>query len=263
VLILLSALAAFVFSQSAATKPLQGVTIERFTDLSTPWGYVTQNRYRPRPALGDDQYIWQPATATVPPFERWASGGGIWEIVTRKYGRGFKVICTDEMTTPWGGKTAFLADVRHLVQGAGYTEDWSGKFMFPSAGNRQGFPRHWHAGVLWEFHTQSASGHNISIDGRGQRPRLRFAVHDGRVDGDYRFSYFPKPIRFDHWYSWRLKVKWSYGDDGFVQGWLNGRLMANVSGPTLLPGEHPYLQFGFYSVAQLRNEVWHAAISRN
>ena len=135
-------------------------------------------------------------------------------------------------------KVAFLADADHLVQGAGYTEDWSGKVMFPSRGNPAGFPKEWHAGVLVEFHTETASGMHLAIDGRGRAPRFRFAVHDPATDG-YRFSYAPNRIRFGHWYSWRMKIKWSYERDGYFRGWLNGRLVAASDGATLKPGEQP------------------------
>ncbi|MBA2361043.1 MAG: heparin lyase I family protein [Actinobacteria bacterium] len=198
-----------------------------------------------------------------PASEPWASGGGIWEAET-PHGPGFKVVATPEMTTPWGGKTAFLADVGHLVRGAGYTEDWSGMFMFPAAGNPDGFPRTWHSGVLWEFHTASASGHHIAIDNSSfATPRFRVGVHDPRVVGEYRFVYGSRGIDFDRWIPWRMRVKWSYGDDGFIQVWVDGELLADFTGPTLKQGESPYLQFGYYATEQLRNEVWHAAVRKS
>ncbi len=241
-----------------------GSVIDQFRDLRTPWGRVTVNRYRPYAAPGEEANAWQWAGATSPPFERWESGGGIWEVKTR-YGPGFKLVCTPEMTSPWEGehdtKVAFLADADHLVQGAGYTEDWSGKVMFPSRGNPAGFPKEWHAGVLVEFHTETASGMHLAIDGRGRAPRFRFAVHDPATDG-YRFAYAPNRIRFGHWYSWRMKIKWSYERDGYFRGWLNGRLVAASDGATLKPGEQPKLQFGYYSVAELRNEVWYSQIQK-
>ena len=243
-----------------------GSVIDHIRDLRTPWGVVTLNRYRPYAVDGEEADAWQPAGATSPPFERWTSGGGIWEVVTR-YGPGFKMVCTPEMVTPWKDsehetKATFLADAEHLVRGAGYTEDWSGNVMFPSRGNPTGFPRRWHAGVLVEFHTETSTGMHLAIDGLGRAPRFRFGVHDPTTDG-YRFSYFANRIRFGRWYSWRMKIKWSEGRDGYFRGWVDGRLVASSDGPTLKSGEHPKLQFGFYSIAEQRNEVWYSAIRKS
>jgi Polysaccharide lyase len=253
-------------ASTAPSRPAPGSAIQHFSDLSTPWGGVTLNRYRPHVGPDNEQTTWQPADATSPPFQPWASGGGIWEVGTR-YGPGFKVVCTAEMVAPWPShehqtKAVFLADADHLVQGVGYTENWSGKLMFPSRGNPGGFPKRWHAGVLVEFHTQTASGMHLAIDGRGPVPRFRFGIYDPTTD-DYRFVYAPNRIRFGHWYSWRMTIRWSNGRDGYFRGWLNGRLLATYDGPTLKQDDdHPKLQFGYYSIAELRNEVWYAAIRR-
>jgi Polysaccharide lyase len=252
----------------AAASP--GSAIERFTDLSTPWNCwgaarrnVTMNRVRPTSVCN----IWQPGELSVmgPLAVPWASGGGIWEVGT-PHGPGFKVVATPEMTSPWGGKLAWLVDVDHLTPWArflGTTEDWSGKFMFPSTGNPNGFPKEWHAGVLWEHHTETETGHHIAIDGSTPRgSRIRFGVHNAAAN-NYRFSWANAPIVLGHWYSWRLKIKWSTGSDGFVQGWLDGKRLVNYRGPTIKVGEHPKLQFGYYATRQLRNEVWHAAIRKS
>ena len=85
---------------SMAVSSPSGSVIDHIRDLRTPWGGVTLNRYRPFAQTGEEAEAWQPAGATSPPFERWASGGGIWEVATR-YGPGFKMVCTPEMVTPW------------------------------------------------------------------------------------------------------------------------------------------------------------------
>ena len=259
-------------SATSATSPrelVQTSTIRHITDLRTLgncWGTgrrdVTMNRYQPTERCG----VWQPAneSAMSPPPVAWPSGGGIYETRTA-WGPGFKVVATPEMTAPWGGKQAWLVDVDHLTPWSsflGTTEDWAGKLTFPRAGNPEGFPVHWWSGLLWEFHTETVSGHHIAIDGRNpKKPRLRYGVYDPRTD-EYQFTWFPKPIVFDRWYSWRLRVKWSTGPDGFVRGWLNGRRVMDYVGPTIEVGEHPKIQFGYYSTPVLRNEVVHAAIRK-
>ena len=74
---------------------------------------------------------------------------------------------------------------------------------------------------------------------------------------------YPAPIEYGRWYSWRIQLKWSSGSDGFLKWWLDGQQLANWTGPTMNVGEgSPYLQFGFYSATQLRNEVFHAALRK-
>jgi hypothetical protein len=250
-------------AQTSAT-----VAVRYFTDLRTPWTCkesvpnVTMNRVRPTTYCG----IWQPAElgSMTAPVERWANGGGITQIAT-KYGRGFRVVTTPEMTAPWGGKQAWLVDVDHLTpydSFLGAVERWSGVFMFPSSGNRKGFAKEWHAGVLWEWHTETMSGNHFGIDGTTYpKPRLRFAF--ARPDGGYDFAYSKKPLKLDHWYAWSIEIKWSYGHDGYLNVSIGDELSVYHTGATVKDGERPYLQFGYYAVPRLRNEVWHAAIFKS
>ena len=64
------------------------------------------------------------------------------------------MVATDEMRVMSGGKKAEIADIGHLVGPVGATEDWSGKVMFPAAGNPNGFPRNYPDwGVFVQFHS--------------------------------------------------------------------------------------------------------------
>jgi hypothetical protein len=54
-------------------------------------------------------------------------------------------------------------------------------------------------------------------------------VHNAAAN-NYRFSRANGPIVLGHGYSWRLKIKWNTGSDGFVQGWLDGRQLVNLPG---------------------------------
>ena len=177
-------------------------------------------------------------------------------------------MATDQNTAIWNSSTKdILAQKREDVAVVGSTEDWSFSFMLPAAGNPSGVPNRWHAGVLWEFHTQSDSGHHLAIDGRQSDggPRLHFARYEPpwTPGSSYKHSYDSAPLKFDHWYQCRMQIKWSSGDDGFLKFWLDGAVLDDYSGPTIKPGERGYLQFGYYSVAELRNEVWFAGIHRN
>ena len=192
--------------------------------------------------------------------EAWPSGGGIFEVSTSR-GRGFRFVVTPEMRVASGGKVAQIGDVDHLVRGEGHVEDWSGVVMFPRSGNPGGFPRglrDW--GCLLEFITGPDGVHTqLGVD--SVLNRLYFRVLDPRTGGR-RKALGRSTIVFDRWYAFRIRLRWSSGPDGFAQFWLDGRRLASWTGATLKPGEHPHLQFGFYTAARLRNEVRWAQLRR-
>jgi hypothetical protein len=237
-----------------ATSPTEAV-IDSFDDTSTPWGKNLINRWRV--PLGSDPWS-RPGDNGTP----WPSGGGIWQVST-PHGSGFRMVVTDEMKVLSGGKRAEIADIGHLVGPVGATEDWSGKVMFPAAGNPNGFPRKYPDwGVFFQFHSNRGGPLAMGVDTTDapHRNTIWFSSHPfGRPK---RKALAPAALVYGRWYSWRIQLKWSSGSDGFVKWWLDGRLLADWTGPTLATGEVPYLQFGFYSAAQLRNEVVHAALRK-
>jgi hypothetical protein len=230
--------------------------IDSFDDTSTPWGKNLINRWRV--PLGSDPWS-APRDSGTP----WPSGGGIWQVST-PHGPGFRMVVTDEMRVVSGGKLAFLADIGHLVGPVGSTEDWSGKAMFPAAGNPSGFPRKYPDwGVFLEFKSRvNAPPLGMGID--TTNAPYRNTIYLGATVGtNKRKALAPAALVYGRWYSWRIQLKWSSGSDGFIKWWLNGRLLADWSGPTIGASDgRPYLQFGFYSAAQLRNEVLHAALRK-
>lgn len=186
----------------------------------------------------------------------------MWQVST-PYGPGFRMSVTDEMKVLSGGKRAEIADIGHLVGPVGSTEDWSGKAMFPAAGNPNGFPRNYPDwGVFFQFHSNLGVPVGMGIDTTNgpYRNTIWFSSHPS--GGPKRKALAPAALVYDRWYSWRILLKWSSGSDGFIKWWLNGQLRADWTGPTLAPGEVPYLQFGFYSAARLRNEVVHSALRK-
>ena len=193
--------------------------------------------------------------------EPWPSGGGIFQVATAK-GRGFKFVVTPEMKVVSGGKVAQIGDLDHLVRGEGHVEDWSGMVSFPRAGNPRGLPRGFRDwGCLLEFTTGGDAVHTqLGVD--TVKNRLYFRVLDPAT-GRSRKALGRSQLVLDRWYSFRIRLRWSAGDDGFAQFWLDGRRLASWTGATLLPGERPHVQFGFYTAARLRNEVVWAQLRRS
>lgn len=190
-------------------------------------------------------------------------GGGIWED-NAGHGPGFKMIVGDAQASTWNTATKNVLAQKTGVAALGSTEDWRFSFMLPAAGN-SAFVNAGHAGVLWEFHTQSDSGHHVSLDGSGGTPRLRFRrwMPPFTVGSSGYTNDWVGNLKLDHWYDWRLQIKWSTGSDGFVKCSCDGQQLSDFTGPTIKAGETAKLQFGFYSLRQFTNEVHFAGISRS
>jgi hypothetical protein len=244
-------------------------SIRAFDDVQTPF-YSTSgthsdvliNRWQPL-QLATGAYHWSAPDHAGTPYR---SGGGMWEVQT-PYGPGFKFVVTDEMTVPSGGKLAMIQDRDHLIpmndRFLGMTQDWSGMFMFPAAGNPNGFPRSYSDwGAIIEFHTDADDVWNqIGVDTTNvpYRNTIYFRSWDP-VRHSQRKVLAPKRLKYDRWYSWRIRYHWSWGTDGATEMWLDGVKLADWRGANLPRGEYPYFDFGFYTAAQYRNEVWHAKL---
>jgi chitodextrinase len=194
-----------------------------------------------------------------PVLQGGSGGGGIWNTST-PLGAGLKFVATDQMPAPWDSNTKVaLAVMPYESAFLGNTEDWSGSIMFPSAGNPNGFPQYWHAGTLFEFHTETTSGNHLAVDNTTySTPRFRFQVNTG--PNTFKSYWSQTSVAYDRWYSFRLRIKWSSGSDGFLQGWIGNEQVVDYAGPTIPSGEHPKLQFGYYSHNAYRNEVWFANV---
>ena len=242
-------------ASTAHTATANTVALDDFWDFANAQ-FVDTLINRWKVPLGED-----PWSAPDETGEPWASGGGVFEMQTR-LGRGFRFVATPEMKVSSGGKVAQIGDIDHLVKGLGYTESWSGMILLPARGNPDGFARRYRDwGCLLEFGTGGSRIHTqFGIDGVARK--LYFRALDSERNG-IRKVLSRSRIVYDKWYSFVIRIKWSYERDGFVQFWLDGRRLASWTGATLNQGEHPHLQFGFYSAAELRNEVWWARFQRS
>lgn len=187
----------------------------------------------------------------------------MWEVAT-PYGPGLRFVATPEMAVTSGGKKSEVADIGNLVGGAGHTETWTGMVMFPKLGNPQGFPRNYpNWNVFFDFHSNYGVPVQMGIDTNDRTRRNNLYLRLAPAGQPQRKARSRARLVYDRWYAWSIQLKWSSEDDGFLKWWLDGRLLANWRAPTLASEEHPYLQFGFYSDANLRNEVLHAALRKS
>ena len=74
------------------------------------------------------------------------------------------------------------------------------------------------------------------------------------------------------WTNWRFHMKWSYGDDGIIEIWKDGRLLAHHVGPSAYRDSlAPYLKIGLYAftwkvspdlpTATDRREIWFSDVN--
>jgi hypothetical protein len=103
----------------------------------------------------------------------------------------------------------------------------------------------WHTGVLWEFHTNTGSGHHLALNSNSTF-RIARDIAPGASTSSYVFTTGPA-VPWDQWMAVTLEVKWSYSADGYYKVWMDGVQYVDATGvPTVFDGT-PYLQFGWYA----------------
>ena len=185
----------------------------------------------------------QPAVASPA-----GSPSGIWPI-SAPAGPGFEFIVTDQDVTPWNTKTKAILANRTLISPIGKAEKWTFNLYLP----KQSLIQEWHAGVLWEFHTDSSSGHHLALD-----PSGTFRIGRQSAYGEVYSYTSGGPVPWDRWIPVVYEVKWSLGSEGYLRVSIDGQQYLNYSGATDFANDgEPALQFGFYSQrgAGLTNKV--------
>jgi hypothetical protein len=176
-------------------------------------------------------------------------------------GPGFRFVVPASMHPPWDvtskasmGKWSYPADF------LGKTYTWTLDVMLPSAGNPNGLPETWHAGTLFQDHTSSQSGHHLALDSvMFPTNRFRYGVWIG-PGNNYEYQWSEQAIQYDRWYRFKWEIKYSTGADGYVKMWMDGVQVVNHAGPSIEPGSGLAMQVGYYSAAQLTNEVRYGGV---
>ena len=110
------------------------------------------------PPFSDIDAVFAPAWKQPAVASPAGSPFGIWPISTPA-GPGFEFIVTDQAVTTWNTKTKAILAVKTLTSPIGKAENWTFNLYLP----KQSLIQDWHAGVLWEFHTNSSSGHHLAL----------------------------------------------------------------------------------------------------
>jgi len=83
---------------------------------------------------------------------------------------------------------------------------------------------------------------------------LQLWIYGGTSEIERARIHIPDPygvvdeVKRNAWYDFVFRVKWSTGNDGYMQMWLNGKRVANYSGPTSYPDKN-YLKLADYHAA--------------
>lgn len=172
-------------------------------------------------------------------------GGGVVEgshfkRITTPSGPGFEVVCTDANQAAWSSSNKAVLAVKNNVTALGQTQDWKWDMYLPAQSiNVDQY-------VLWQWHTNSSSGHNIGLNRDGTYRLTRQSAYGQVYERNYTGG---PPIVFDRWHPCRIQVKWSLNSDGFLRMWIDNKQVMNFSGATQFANDGtPYLQFGWYGI---------------
>ena len=132
----------------------------------------------------------------------------------------------------------------------GQEEWWAFSIQFPTD---YVFPPGPEAGIVMDFHHTGSSGQanweiqtipNIGLRARG--------YGGSTVNGGKYEALIPDPygavanVTKNVWYNFVVHVKWSSGNGGLMEGWLNGRKFQAYQGATLYSGMSCYLKLANY-----------------
>lgn len=173
--------------------------------------------------------------------------------ITTPYGPGFRF---NHSHTGGSGNGVQLQDWDHFVKRdgshLGTTNEFTGRFMFPSEGNPDGFADFWDFNVLWEYGPGHTWNNQFGINGVLNKIYVRSyksGVPDSRQKAEQSGT-----VQYDHWYRFVWRVKWSEGSDGAVFFKLDDEVVANWTGPTQPPGNTPpWIQWGYYTDLSVGN----------
>lgn len=136
-------------------------------------------------------------------------------------------------------------DVKRTDCGEGREAWWAHSVLFPDdfVVAKDG------GGVVLDFHHNASGGMaNFHFNATAQG-NLRMHLFGGDVRNPREYKVELEKIRRNVWYDMVYHVRWSSSEDGFLDGWMNGRKVFSYRGPTLYRGIACYLKLANYSAA--------------
>ncbi|MGU3499868.1 heparin lyase I family protein [Mycobacterium sp. C31M] len=179
--------------------------------------------------------------------------------VSTPLGDGFEFIVPDSEISPWDSTCKSILAVKYPdTSPVGSAERWTFHILLP----KQSLIDEWHTGVLWEFHTNTSSGHHLSLSSDS---RFRIGRDIEPVGSRPAFDYTTGPaVPWDRWIKVTMELKWSYSNNGYFKVWIDGVQYVNATAVATVFTGDPYLQFGWYSTrgAGITNRIRFGGIRR-
>ncbi|MGE3962238.1 MAG: polysaccharide lyase [Dehalococcoidia bacterium] len=96
--------------------------------------------------------------------------------------------------------------------------------------------------IVFQFHEGTGSSPAMSLHVREDDGRL---VLRRRTEDGFEYPW-STPFETERWYDFAFHVRWSQEDDGFVQLFVDGELIGEYQGRTLVDGRIIYTKWGIY-----------------
>lgn len=103
-------------------------------------------------------------------------------------------------------------------------------------------------GTIMDFHNSSEGG-NANFHLMTTQTGLRLIGFGGDQQNPKEYKVELGQPQKNVWYDFVYHVKWSEGDDGFMEAWMNGKKVLSYKGPTLYKGQFVYLKLANYHEA--------------
>ncbi|RYZ67177.1 MAG: hypothetical protein EOP09_11470 [Proteobacteria bacterium] len=159
----------------------------------------------------------------------------------------------DTWTGPQGSRTFRNELIPGTFPNVGGMREYSCSIFLPSD-----FPIEDNRLVLMQWWPQAKT--ELGEEGRSPSLALRFV--NGEVSATIRHSplrvirdpdqvakvgLFRRHLQLGTWQTFKFRARWSHRDDGLVQAWLNGELLADYHGPVGYSDDQgPLFKFGMY-----------------
>ena len=143
---------------------------------------------------------------------------------------------------------------------------WAHSILFPDdyVAPPAPTPGRWSWGVVFDFHHTGNTGQaNFQVEAMPDPIGLRLHGYGGDPAKPITYEAAIGPVVKNLWYHFVYHVKWSAGNDGFFDAWVNGVRKLEHRGPTLYSGMGCYLKLANYHSAFGRaSSVIHARVVR-
>lgn len=144
---------------------------------------------------------------------------------------------------PSQGELRYRSEWQSPVYASQGEEYWYGVSLFiPDDWDQGNNPKMFDDRIIFQFHEGDGEPvFSLHLRASDNRIVLRRKVEAGT------FTYpWSTEIKTERWYDFAFGVRWSKGDDGYLELYEAGEQRARYSGPTIVDGSRIYTKWGIY-----------------